>query len=216
MTISINLLDAYRASRPARALGVALGARAVGLAVTTAEHVVHHQVLNLGKLTTQTGKEARFRQVLQALLDRHEPSMLALVSPATQTVERGFLCSLDAWLREEAGRRTLLLRETTSDAVRRALVPPGEQPSGRRLAEALCAQFEGVRVLAPSREKVPGAEYVPELALRGRRTRSSRELYWRPMFLALGSAVLVLQDRSHPTYESTPHQEESPPLGPGP
>lgn len=216
MTISINLLDAYRASRPARALGVALGTRAAGLAVTTAEHVVHHQVLNLGKLTTQTGKEARFRQVLQDLLERHEPSMLALVSPAGQSVKRGLLCSLDLWLREEAGQRALPLHETTSDEVRRALVPPGEQPSGRRLAEALCKRFEGVRVLAPSRESVPGAEYVPELALRGRRTRSSRELYWRPMFQALGSAVLALQHGTHPPYESTPHQEESPPLGPGP
>jgi hypothetical protein len=95
-------------------------------------------------------------------------------------------------LRGHAASLGLLVEETTAEAVRRAFVPPGEQPSGRRLAEALAGRFEAVRMLAPSHEPIPGATLVPGLRQNGRRTRTCRELYWRPMFAALGAAALAL------------------------
>lgn len=215
MTVKLNLLAGWEASRPARTLGIRLGARAVGLAVTTVPHVVHFQVLNLCKLTSQTGKEARFRQVVQALLTRHAPARLLLVPADPGCADTPLVCALTTWLAQEAARCELDLRVVEASAVRQALCPPALRPSGRALAEALATRFEAVRHLAPSREPVPGVQYLPDLARRGRRTRSSRQLYWQPMFLALGAAVLGLEDgqpvTSPPAYDPPHPSHQHPP-----
>lgn len=142
--------------------------------------------------------------------------MLVLVAIQLPATDTALVASVEAWLRAEVARRDLPLRRVTAPEVRLALVPPGERPSGRNLAEALAARFEAVRPLAPSREPIPGADRVASLALNGRRTRTSRELYWRPMFVALGAAVLALEGGlpDQPAYDPRQQPEEPAALGP--
>lgn len=176
-------------------LGVAPGTREVGLAVAMPGHLLDIQVKDFHRVVSREQKAARFQRAVERWIERDGVTGIALVAPAASARSAAVLDQL-ALLRAEAAARRIPLVEVGRHALRADLAP-GRFPSNRRLAEALAHEFPELRRVAPSSEPVPGADRVPELALRGHRTRTNRQRYWARAFLALAAARQELRRLSN-------------------
>lgn len=177
-------------------LGLTLGPREVGIALLSSEHLVVFRVVNLRKIASHEGRERRFCQVLDDLLDTFPVTRIAW-SRLDERPQKTLTLVENQELAIGQAART---RQLASDHVDRDkaldhLLPDSDPKTLYTLAEMLASRFPELREKAPSSEPVPGADHVPELALVGRRLRTSRERYWSRMFLALGIAQTALDLR---------------------
>lgn len=187
MSLTTNLLP-FRAPV---VLGLALGARRIGLCVLDREDLLSVRVLNVGQLHSREGKEARFRQVATELFDDLHVTDTALVGIERHDAEPAFLTTLRAWFEDEARHRLVAISHLSAEEVRRDVVKGRVRPNNRNLAETLCQTFPELHAQAPSAVTGPGGAHLPELAATPSSLPTNRERYWQRMFLALGAAVLT-------------------------
>lgn len=161
-------------------LGILLGAREVGVAVATREHLLHDGVVNLRKLTSREGREARFRQAMAARLDRFPVTRVAVTRPLGVLHDPGLVDAERAWLADECRRRGLALHAYDTRAVRADPASAGRLRTHRVLAEQLAARFPELAGKCPTYRTTP-ASGVP-----------ARARYWFRMFLALATALCDL------------------------
>ena len=187
MSFSINLLP----TRTPVVLGIAPGARRVGLAVMDSQDLLCHRVLNVGQIRSREGKEIRLRQVVSGLLDDYRVTHAVVVQIELAQLPE-LLSMLLLWFTQEAKDRLIDVRDMPPDAIRRALVGSArERANNRNLAEVLSRRFPQLHDLAPSAHPAPGSTHLPELAATPSCLPTNRERYWRGMFLALGGALLT-------------------------
>ncbi len=191
MSTSANLYDANTARRRL-CLGIALGKREAGLALASREHLFLDRVLTLRKIPSVDGRERRFAQVVDKLIDDFDVQRVSLVLPHGRHAKEPQVQAQISCLERVREERGLSLNTYEMEEVKRSLIPTDKNMSLRELAEVLAEQFTELKSKAPSTTPVPGAEHLPELANRPRRTRTARERYWARMFLALGAAIYDL------------------------
>jgi hypothetical protein len=173
------------------AIGIALSGREVGLAVADRERVSFFRVLNLRKVQSHEGRQARFRQVVGGLVERH-PHCPVVAVLASLPFTRTDIASERAWLQEQAASRTLV--EHVGDTLRRRFSIGSKVPSARSLAEHLAGEYQELWSKAPSAVSRPGADVVPASATRAA-CRTPRERYWARAFLALAGVRAHLDDQ---------------------
>lgn len=178
-------------ARPRTAIGIALSGREVGLAVADRERVSFFRVLNLRKVRSHEGRQARFRQVVGGLVARHPHCPIVTVFASLQSL-RNDIASQRAWLLEQMTTRALVEHE--SDTLRRRYAMGSKVPSARRLAEHLAGEYRELWSKAPSAISRPGADLGHEFAQRSA-CRTPRERYWARAFLALAGVRAHLEDQ---------------------
>ncbi|MBI4438207.1 hypothetical protein HY631_04615 [Candidatus Uhrbacteria bacterium] len=154
---------------------------------------MHFKVLNIRKCGSQTEKEMRFRAQVERSLDRYPVGTVALVE--ARRSDGPVAEAMDRWLAGALLARGLAASRWRDQALReRAAVSPVKQrPTNRHLAIHLAERFPELRGCLPQRQG---------------RLPSSRERYWRPVFLALAAALAHLED--HALQRALCHQEEQP------
>lgn len=167
------------------ALGIALGAREVGVAVVTGERLLTASVLNVRKIRSPDMRQRRFEQAVSLLLDAYAVTRLAFVADQEGGADQA------AWLEREARRREVPATRLLPARVRAALCGPGARPSNGALARQIVGRFPLLWNRSPDSEAVPGASLAEGLR---RRTRSHRARYHARMFLAAGAAMLDLDE----------------------
>lgn len=176
MTIHINLLP-RKPIETDIVLGLCPHQRETGIALLAGERLVKDEVLNLRKIPSGDGRERRFYQVLTGLLDAHNLTAMAVVVPEAEDKMHPFVrCALMS-LEEAARERAIPLRRYTAGVIQRAFVDGSDRPSVRAVATCLACRFPELAIKAPPSDRGP--------------YRTSRERYYRGMFLALGAAVLA-------------------------
>ena len=170
-------------------LGVTLSAREVGYALMAGDNLYAHGVLSLRKIPSHEGRERRFRQAIGKLLDHGEPSHVVLVRFRVPGPEAEALLAIehDALTREATARGATLV-ELSADQVRERLLPQGQRRSTRALADFLTKRFPCLWRGTLAATPLPyDARWAPATRL-----RTSREAYWRGMYLAAGACLLTL------------------------
>lgn len=168
-------------------LGLCLGARELGIAVVSREHLVLAKVVHLGDASIH--RLQRFIQVLQELLERYCPRRVAVVTrqrpgPSAHAITEQWttLCNIS---------RPLVATTYTADQIRASHLPTGRQ-STRALADLLGTCFPELAPHAPSTRAARRDQgVVPEHAKR--HVVSSHERYWSRAFLAVAGALHDLE-----------------------
>lgn len=181
-------------------LAVTLGGRELGIAIFASHGPLALQVLNLRKLRTHEGREARFRARLDELAQTHAVGRVIAVVPDARTVDAQLVAAQRAWL----GLRTTelaveLVEQSRADVIRTAV---GRDRAGvRDLAAVLQDREPSLWSFLPSAAPVPGEGIVPGLTWRTRRIRSPRERYWSNALVAAAAARAASQQ---PPYARVP------------
>jgi hypothetical protein len=179
-------------------LGVTLSAREVGYCAVVIGSPVRDGVLRLRAALSPDERLRRFAVLLAELLDTYAPAELSVVlfAPADLRQPEALVTRERAVAVAECARRGIAMSETSAHDVRRALLPGVVRPSNRALASCLADRYPSV--WRGSLAATP----APEVTWRGdgappQRARTSRELYYRGLVLALGAATLVLKRVAH-------------------
>lgn len=177
--------------RPQLVLGVCLGHRDIGVALTTREHLVRTQVVGLRR-HAPTSRASRAVTAIGNLLTAYEPSRIALVLIDAMTGSE-LVAQLDGWLRDHAALRGMTVAAYRADVVRTALVPEGTRPTNRDLAHTLAERHPELQPLAPKpRPETIASEngsWTPRAPL-----PTPRERYFTRLFLAVGGALHDLDE----------------------
>lgn len=164
-------------------LGLVLGGREIGYAVSSKGRLRHYGVLNIRKLNSQESKEARFRQVVKALFDRFNVTSVVVVEPVSGFNVSPLFHSLAIWLRDELLRRRVQLVTTARETVRQRHAEDKRPATQRALARTLAVRFPELERLTLPAEAESNGCVRP----------TSKERYWSSMFLALAAALKHLE-----------------------
>ncbi len=171
-----------------RCLGLTLGIREVGIAVTTRTSVLQTRVLNLRCLTSRGGIERRFRQELENTVNAFAVEHIALAAVGTGAEKFPLLVVLHRHVLDVAEEQRLAIAHLAPAAIKSGLAPPATNPSHRALRAAMIARFPSLSHLSSARA-APAINGMRDFGLVN---PSAKERYWTPMFLALGAATLHL------------------------
>lgn len=174
-------------TRSSLCLGLCLGAREVGMAVVSREHLVFVKVVHLGEASAL--RLQRFMHIVRELLDRYCPRRIAVV-----TLQRPGLSDhavTEQWTALRDTARQLVTTHYTADQIRASHLSTGRQ-STRALADLLGDRFPELTPHAPSTRAARHDQgVVPGHAQR--HVVSSHERYWSRAFLALAGALHDLE-----------------------
>lgn len=174
-------------TRSSLCLGLCLGAREVGVAVVSREHLVLAKVVHLGE--TSIPRLQRFIQVLHELLERYRPRRVAVVNRQRPGSSACAITEQSNTLHDAV--HPLIATAYTADEIRASHLPTGRQ-STRALAELLGTRFPELALHAPSTRAARRDQgVVPEHAKR--HVVSSHERYWSRAFLAVAGALHDLE-----------------------
>lgn len=179
MKLNINLLP-RKAIATDVILGICPHQRETGITLLAGETIVKDMVLNLRKISSGDGRERRFRQVLDGLLDSYTLTAIAVLVPPVENKMQPFVRSALISLEEAARDHAVPLRRYTAGVLHRAFVNCSDRPSTRAVATCLARRFPELTAKAPQSDRGP--------------YRTAQERYYRGIFLALGAALLALEE----------------------
>ena len=171
-------------------LGILPSPREVGIAIASRERLYWNMVLNLKKIPSPLGKEVRFAQVIGSLIEDYPVSKIAIAHLPRGKLSNPVLKTQFQRIEEEVRRHNLKLSVYSSQNIREKFSQSKHKTSNKVVAQMLSDRYPELW------HKVPGA--LPRTAADGKRleksTNSLRERYWMRMFLALGAAVVYLDE----------------------
>lgn len=180
-------------------LGLVLGMREVGYAVTSGAQLHAFGVLNIKKIQSPEGKESRFRGLVLNYLNIPQVTRIALVEPYPGIADEALVTSLLAWLNQVSVERNRTIEVCPYNAVMRTHGTEVAPATHRTLCTTLARRWPVLSRFTPEAELPVRGHLVPDfLASKLPRFASPRERYWQRAFLALGTALHAIDNVSAP------------------
>lgn len=181
-------------------LGLVLGTREVGFALTSGTGLHAFGVLNIGKCASQEAKESRFRALVLNYLDLPVVTRVALVEAYPGIVNEPVVTSFLTWLSQVCVEKNRAIEVAPYLSVMRHFGTETEAATHRTLCRTLAKRWSVLSRFTPDAELPARGHLVPDVfSAKLPRFASPRERYWQRAFLALGTslyAVTKAEERS--------------------
>lgn len=177
------------ASRPTVALGVCIGPRAMGIAITTREQLIRAQTVTLHRVPLAS-RGAYVLGVLWRLAQAYGPRRIALVDRGGAQHTDPFLRRIWTWRQQAVALGSVIAIRYTAAEVRVAQVGDRGRPTTRSLGQVLGARFPEIA----RRLRLDDPAFTPPAWAARARLRTDRERYFARTLLALGGALHDLDE----------------------
>ena len=176
------------ASRPKVALGVCIGTRAMGIAITTREQLVRAHTVTLHRLPAAS-RAAYVVGVLRRLVQAYGPRRIALVDRGDARTT-AFVRRIWSLRRKAMARGNVVATRYTAAEIRVAQVGDHARPTTRNLGHVLGERFPEIA----RRLRLDGPATAQPVWSTRARLRTDRERYFARTLLALGGALHDLDE----------------------
>lgn len=187
-------------------LGLVLGMREIGYAVTSGGQLHAFGILNINKLVSAESKESRFRALVMNYLEIPQVTRIALMEPYPGIADEALIASLLAWLTQVSVEKRRAIEVSPYAAVMRTHGSETQPATHRTLCATLAKRWPVLQRFTPEAELPVRGHLVPDfLSVKLPRFASPRERYWQRAFLALGTALHAIETASSSDASVEPH-----------